>query len=271
MRAIAGLSAALVLAGAGGALAQEATDWSGFYASVHAGYALDREGAHSSLQFIPAQPIGGSVASGTISDQQSRIESLLGGVGAGYNFQIDKFVLGVEGNLNTGGLGKSLAGSYRLSVTDGVDVATLDIDGLTSTNMDWFTSLTGSFGVAFDQDWLVSIKGGIALANISSTSTITSNLATSDPAYTPFPPIVPLGVSQSSATSSQVLIGPTFGVGVEKMLTPNFSVGAEYVYVALPTANVPVAASPLGGGGGGATNAVDLGFHTLKASVKYHF
>lgn len=271
MRAIAGLSAALLLVGAGAAAAQEVADWSGFYASVHAGYALDREEARDEFQAIPLQAFGGgNVASGFMSGGQTRIDGLLGGVSAGYNAQINQFVLGLDGSINAGGLSKSSPGTINLSVTDGVDTATLDITGLNRTDIDWYTSLTGSFGVAFEQDWLVSIKGGIALANISSQSTVTSSLSTSNPAYTPLPPTVPPGVSQYGVSSSQILIGPTFGVGVEKMLAANFSVGAEYVYVALPTADVPAAANPLTGGGA-ATSAVDLGFHTLKASVKYHF
>ncbi|UYN98462.1 MAG: outer membrane beta-barrel protein [Devosia sp.] len=250
-----------------GAAAQQVTDWSGFYAGIYAGYALDNVAATSSTTTIPPTPAGGSVISGTIGSNNTRIEGVLGGIGAGYAYQHNQFVLGVDGAVHAGGLGKTRSSTLDLQGTDGVDSYTILNTTDTSINLDWYTTLTGSFGIAFEQDWLFYIKGGAAVANVSSQSDSTLDVSATDPAILPLP--FPPGTSTASASSSRLLVGPTVGAGVEKMLNANVSLGAEYAFVGLPDATVPTAGLALFGGGGNLT--VPMGFHTVKATLKYHF
>lgn len=250
-----------------GAAAQQVTDWSGFYAGIYAGYALDNVAATSATTTIPPTPSGGSVISGMISSDNTRIEGVLGGIGAGYAYQHNQFVLGVDGAVHAGGLGKTRSSTFDIQGTDGVDSFTILSTTDTSINVDWYTTLTGSFGIAFEQDWLLYVKGGAAVANVSSRSDSTLDITATDPAMLP-PPFTP-GTTAASASSSRLVVGPTVGAGIEKMLNANVSLGAEYAFVGLPDANVPTAGSPLLGGGGNITEPI--GFHTVKATLKYHF
>lgn len=266
------LGGALLAGSASGMLAQEVSDWSGFYASVYAGYALDPGVATATSSIIPPTPSGGDIISGSERAGSTRIDGLFGGVGAGYNHQINQFILGIDGAVHMGSLAKGTYSSTDFNFTDGVESARILVSNDLNVNVDWYSTLAGTFGVAFDQGWLMTLKGGVAFANISSDSRSSLDFSTTDPAYPAGIPIAP-GSSATAATSSQFVMGPTFGLGVAKKVTENVSVGAEYAFVGLPTVSVPTALLFLPGLGGGGTGStpVDLGFHTVKASLKYHF
>lgn len=134
--------------------------------------------------------------------------------------------------------------------------------------MDWYTSFTGKFGYKFD-DWLVYGKGGIAMADASIVGTSSVTLD-GTPAGLASPQALglPPGTTASTASVSQLLFGPTFGFGAEKRLSDTISIGAEYNYVSLPsfTGQIP---GPFNGGA--SAPVFRAGFHTVKASLNYHF
>ncbi len=270
MRAIAGLSAALVLAGAGGALAQEVTDWSGFYASVHAGYALDPTRAASTTNVIPVPPLGGFAGTITATGANSRIDGIFGGLGVGYNFQHSQFVLGVDGTISAGGLGKSHSVKTDVISRNGADFVSVDSLGRMDYSVDWYTSLTAKFGVAFDDGWMGYVRGGLAVANVSVAGRATSVLDGSSPAVVNAVAGVPPISEAISSSSEQLMMGPKFGLGVDKMVTQNVSLGVSYDYVSLPDVVTTGLYTPVVGNGIGPRTFAG-GFHTLKASVKYHF
>src|SRR5579863_234246 len=80
--------------------------WTGFYlgASVGAGF--------SNNKFHTSAPIAGSALS-----SDTNIHSWIGGVQLGYNYQINRIVIGAEGNFDWAGFNKSLpcnpGGSYQ--------------------------------------------------------------------------------------------------------------------------------------------------------------
>lgn len=250
------------------AAAQQAIDWSGFYASVFAGYALDPEQAGSTMTTIPPTPSGGYVISGVLSNENTRIDGIFGGIGAGYNHQFNQFVLGVDGAVHVGGLSKGESSLTDFNAADGVDTADIRIASNLTANVDWYSTFAGALGVAFDDGWLLTLKGGVALANVSSDATNTIDFSTSNPAFPGGVPFTP-GVTTNSASSSQLIMGPTIGLGIAKKVAQNVSLGVEYAYVGLPTTNMPQAALILGGSSG--VTPVDLGFHTIKVTLKYHF
>lgn len=262
------LGVALLAGAASSASAQQVTDWTGFYASVFAGYALDPQQAGSSSTTIPPTPSGGYVISGVSTSANTRIDGVFGGVGAGYNYQVNQFVLGVDGAVHIGGLYKGTSSLEQYTAYDAVDTASIRIASNLKVNVDWYSTFAGTLGVAFDEGWLVSVKGGLAVANVSSSATANLDFATTNPAFPGGVPFAP-GSTSNSASSSQLVMGPTIGLGVAKKLSQNVSVGVEYAYVGLPTVNAPQPALIFGAGGG--STPVDMGFHTLKGSLKYHF
>jgi hypothetical protein len=85
---------------AGPAMAQEAVDWTGFYAGVFAGYGLDTAIATSTTMApVTVENNPGEFLTIGNSDYNERFQALFGGLQVGYNYQFDNFVFGVEGAL----------------------------------------------------------------------------------------------------------------------------------------------------------------------------
>jgi outer membrane immunogenic protein len=253
----------------GGAAAQEAVDWSGFYAGVFAGYGLDRAAATSSTSgpaTVEVDP-GAFLTIGNDSDM-TRFDGLFGGVQAGYNHQVGNVVLGAQGTVEIGDFDKTNSTSFVYSLNNGADFSNNAFLDQTDFSVDWLTTLSGRIGVDL-QGWLVYGKAGVALADLSANSS-SSYVVESSGAGGPLGPLSN-GTYSSSATYSGLRGGAVFGLGAEKMLTPNLSVGAEYSYVHL--GDVTVSSAGILGGllGSGDTQTFSANIHTVKASLNYHF
>jgi outer membrane immunogenic protein len=123
-------------------------NWTGFYAGLHAGGGWGRESDNQSGLF-PAT----ATATGVVSDKFN-LDGFIGGAHAGYNYQIDQFVLGAEGDIDYA----NIKGSHPFSYTGGTYVGTL---GLKS---DIQGSIRLRAGYAID-NILLYVTGGVAFAN----------------------------------------------------------------------------------------------------------
>ncbi|MBI3434633.1 MAG: porin family protein [Proteobacteria bacterium] len=170
-----------------------AYSWAGFYLGINAG-----GGWGSSRWNSPVFPTGSFDVSG----------AMVGGT-VGYNWQVNRWVLGLEG-----------------------DVDWTDISGSTTslvcplgcrTSNSWLATVRGRIGYSFDQ-FLPYITGGLAVGDVRAR--------------------VPglLSVSDTQA-------GWTLGGGVEVALTRNWSAKAEYLYVDLGRLNCGLGCSLLGAPG----------------------
>lgn len=112
-------------------VAPVATDWSGFYIGGHAGYGAGT--LTLDAPFIDED------------DAEEDITGFFGGVQAGYNWQLDSIVLGIDSSLSLSGLAYDEDG-----------------DGENDT-VDWFGSTTARVGVALDTV-LPYVKAGVAYA-----------------------------------------------------------------------------------------------------------
>lgn len=247
-------------------LAQSAVDWSGFYASVFGGYALDREAATGSSTGPGSLDLGGAVFTGTMSEADDRISGLFGGIAGGYNYQHDRLVFGIEASAGLGGFSKSSESTMDLSFVQGADTAEVYFDQRSVFDINWYTSLQGKVGLAHE-NWLFFLKGGAVLADASVTGT--SQLTVSDPAGIAVGGNIDL---PGASHVSQIVMGPAFGFGAEVMLADNVSASAEYSYVGLPQVTAPAPAGMFGGlFGAGGSPAFSAGMHQVKAGVSYHF
>jgi len=93
--------------------------WTGFYAGAHVGYGF-----------------------GDVDDADA--DGFLGGLQAGFDWQMEQLVVGVEGDVAYTGMGYD-------GIADGFDV-------------DWFGTVRGRIGYAFDR-FMVFGTGGLAWAN----------------------------------------------------------------------------------------------------------
>ncbi|HWJ76011.1 MAG TPA: outer membrane protein [Kaistia sp.] len=160
-------------------VAPAAFDWSGFYVGVHGGGAW------------------GDFSTNIWSDAFGNSSSALGGVQAGYNYQINQVVLGVQTDL-----------AYT-NLKTGQDV----IPGIVGINaeLNWLGSTTVRAGYAIDT-WLPYVKGGFAYGETKA------------------------NIDSLVYSGSKWATGWTLGAGVEKAFTKNITGFAEYDYFDLGSA-----------------------------------
>lgn len=255
-----------VVLGGGQASAQEAVDWTGFYAGVFGGYALDGNAASGTSTGPATFDLGGTMLSGSLSNSTGRTNGIFGGAAAGYNYQHNALVLGIEASAGLGSLGKSTSSNLAVSVTQAGNTADLKSTEDSVFDINWYTSLQGRVGIAHE-NWLFFLKGGVVIADASVAST--SRVTLDDPAG-----VFGIGAIDLPGSSfhNEVLVGPAFGLGAEVMVAENVSLSAEYSYVGLPDVTAPPAGL-FGGflGLGGGPTTFPGGTHQLKAGVSYHF
>jgi outer membrane immunogenic protein len=201
-------------------------NWTGFYVGAHGG------GGWSTWTGIdPTNPGGG----------QSSVNGS-GGIAGGQiggNYQINNFVIGLEGSYAWSGI----------SVTNGGPFAGGAGFTLTLKN-DYIATVAGRLGVAFNNVLLYG-KGGAAFTRDKYDAN--NGLA---------------GALAGSASGSFDRTGWLAGAGVEWMFVSNWSVKAEYNYMGFgslneqPSTTGNLAASPA---------VVKLDIQTATVGVNYHF
>ena len=182
--------------------------WTGFYVGADVGGAW---GVHDAN--IAASPIAAAQAINT------GLSGVIGGGFAGYNDQINQFVIGVQGDIQ--GLGTS--GTTFSSPTD----TTSRVQG------DWLGAINGRLGFAFDRTLFYAI-GGAAFAHGSTTVTAGPSLTA---------PLGQFGVAGTPVIISHDFTGYDIGGGVEYAVTPNWTARVEYRYSDFGVWNRPAMAA----------------------------
>jgi opacity protein-like surface antigen len=207
--------------------------------------------------FYAGGEIGGGWATSTTTDLTSGpfpagfvlppvgLNGFLGGLYGGYNFQINHFVLGVDGDYTWSHLfGKGTA----VSPTTG-DIANYDL------NVWWIATATGRIGYT-NNNWLLFAKAGGAWTGWNGSGV----------------DAIPAGTLQSLTSASETRHGWTVGGGVAYGLTPHISVKLEYDYIGLSTVNFNLTAiSATTGGVTLAPNSATSSLNVVKTGVDYRF
>ncbi len=158
--------------------------WTGFYAGVDIGGGWAELNSGNSF--------------GSVNRNASGV---VGGGHIGYNYQINQFVLGVEGDFLGTGISRSVYNSA--------------FDFTTKSSQDYLGSINGRLGIAFDRTLLYAI-GGYAFTQGSTTFTSGASGF-----------LTPAG---ASASFSHDWSGYDIGGGVEYAFTPNWTGRVEYRY-----------------------------------------
>lgn len=220
-------------------------DWTGFYLGINGGAGWGT--AESSVDIgetLAGLGIPGVAATLPLSSQS--IDGFLFGGQAGYNYQVGRFVMGIEG-----------------------DIDWADIEGTSpclllfncTTKVKWTADITGRLGFLPIESLLVYIKGGGAWANAEHTfgNSITVGALTAS-----------VG---SSLTTTQ--FGGLFGMGAEYAFDRHWSGKIEYDFADYGKENDNFAVTAAVTGVGSATATVagqtKLEVHTVKAGVNYRF
>lgn len=241
--------------------------WQGAYAGLNAGYTWDPRpeietagaplstGLDQFLSFVDPQnnvAFQPTPAYWDVSSRGVKGRSLAAGGGyfgggqIGYNFQINKFVLGVEADLQ----GSNARTRRNLIRFDSANQLVLfgpgflqfqSDDALTTTmhtkSVDWLGTVRGRLGYLIAPTLLGYGAAGFAYGGARASSFVQQNWSGNGPIGS---------VLQSSGASGQysgVRAGWSLGAGFEWMFAPNASVKAEYIHYDLGTANY--AMSPL--------------------------
>jgi outer membrane immunogenic protein len=195
-----------------------AQDWTGYYVGVNVGAALnngDYDLEPTGCYLDPA--CIGVVGAGSELSSSARLDEWIpiGGAQVGANWQTNRIVFGLEGDIDWKGfhdsdtvtrtLGPPYVGNPAFTST--VSVAT-----------GWIATIRGRAGVAPAPGVLLYATGGVALAEVKSdTSAMFA---------------APVGTS-AAGSYSDVRVGWTVGAGGEWAFTNNWSAKLEYLFVDL--------------------------------------
>jgi outer membrane immunogenic protein len=185
--ALSGLLALTGVAKAADAVVMETVyDWTGGYVGLQGGYADVDIGIDDSA----------------IDDLDA--DGWFGGLYAGWNYQWDSFVMGIEGDIN-------------LSDIDGEADFSCEGDCNVSGDIDWFGSVRGRLGFAMDQ-FLIFATGGVAFTEVDTELEFPGGDGSDDPNYT----------------------GWTLGGGIEFASWENTLVRLEYRYYDFGTEEIDI-------------------------------
>ena len=195
--------------------------WTGFYIGLQAGGGWGTTGLVSTSGVACAPGLGCTPpfpASG-LPPGSYNTHGPFGGGTLGYNWQINRLVLGIEGdasaaNIYGSGIGIAVAPGGGPGCPGGFGAPTT-----CNTSMTWFGTVTGRLGVAFDRA-LWYAKGGAAFARFNDNAVLFG------------PPL------SAAASVSDNRTGWTIGAGIEFAFSNSISTKFEYDYMDFGTKNI---------------------------------
>jgi len=207
-------------------------NWSGFYVGGLAGYGW---GTNDWTRIA-----GSSAGSANGSVRSFDSDGAVVGGQLGFNYQIQQWVLGIEGEMAWSDVKGGFSGSNN--------------NGPASWNTDnkWIATLAGRVGYAFDNVLLYG-KGGVAWVNSDY-----SHPATSGPGA---------GNIALNYTGSDTRTGWLLGVGVEYGFAPNWSAKLEYDYMDFGSKDITLNDST----GRWVTFGIDQKENIVKVGLNYRF
>ena len=184
-------------------------NWSGFYLGINGGYGWAGQSSR-----LNASAIDETLATASASSKLWP-EGGFGGGQLGFNVQRDRFVFGVEADIQGAGI------SGRTSTEAALGGGTVITDAWAKSTLDWFGTLRGRAGYAVGGTLLYA-TGGFAYGGVRDrlNQAVTSSNAGGATAY-------------DSASSGTTATGYVVGGGFETAITPTWSFKAEYQYIDL--------------------------------------
>ncbi len=152
---------------------------------------------------------------------------------AGWNWQHDQWVFGIEGDFN------------YVDVEDaGIANVVNQQFGSYNLESDWYATLRGRAGFAMDAS-LFYVTGGVAFmdADLRATQIIAA-------------------AASPTASDSEVLVGFAVGGGIEHKFSESWSAKAEYLYMNFESKSLSA---------GIATARVEPELHVIRAGINWHF
>jgi outer membrane immunogenic protein len=214
-------------------------NWTGFYVGLN--------GGHAGGNVSESNPMYGP--SGNQFGEFSPKGWFVGGtVGANWQFA-ERWVFGLEGDLNYGRIGASRSDSYSSLWYSATETQTVSAN--------WWGTARGRLGFLLTKDLMIYGTGGVIFANIKTSDT--------SGACSPW-----WGCYSSDSTTSDRRTGWTIGGGFEYALSNRWSAKAEYLY-----ANMGLRDNRTSYGdrwySGAYVDKADLHEHIMRVGLNYHF
>jgi len=213
--------AALGGLGVTSARAADAWNWTGFYAGLNIGYSWGHSATDVSF-FNNTTNVLLTTASKSFS-----MDGVIGGGQIGYNWQWDKWVFGLEADLQASGQkGDTTFNCPGTICNFGLTAVAATVAPVNVTTfdqkLDWFGTLRGRLGLTVTPTILAYVTGGLAVGHIETDGNMTGftggGLATS-----------------STFGNSTTKTGWTIGGGLEGRLWGRWTGKIEYLYMDLGT------------------------------------
>ncbi|KTD37412.1 hypothetical protein Lmor_0604 [Legionella moravica] len=216
-------------AGTGGVAFEENTGWTGFYVGANAGYLWSASNLIRNLGipsyynpvFYPfSQSMSETIAFLGTHEIDNSSDSFIGGGQIGYNAQIlDKLVIGIDADLDAIAPASSTS-NFVSTATTPLLAGVTHIANITLTKkLDYLGLLKGRLGYLINPTLLVYGAGAFAYGG--ATLNTQYNVTNTQPVFTPM---------SGYASVHDVLGGWAGGGGAEWLVTPKWSVKAEYIY-----------------------------------------
>ncbi len=197
--------------------------WTGFYVGGFGGVATRGK---TDITFAPDFATANTLAfPGSNSDLQ--LAGVLGGGDLGYNYQMGKWVLGLEGDIAwTNTRGSKACGTFAAPLAAPANAL---FNVTCHDELKWLATATGRIGYAWDRA-LYYVKAGGAWTHED--FSVTCNLGPINGAIAQQSCFSPTGLLFNSLSASANRFGWTAGFGVEFALTDHWSAKAETDYLA---------------------------------------
>ncbi|WP_421695026.1 outer membrane protein [Aestuariivirga sp.] len=243
-------------------------DWSGGYVGVNAGVGIDMSKLNSRFRYTgPDEFADGDDTPDLIHDLSSSEDGsetvFTGGINAGYNWQLNHFVVGFEGDFNY----LAFNSNTSRNVSDVMDAVFTDPSTKATDSFhmegDWYGTFRGRLGYAANNILLYG-TGGLAYGKLNVSQKLD---AYNDAEY-----------ANWSGSNDGWRLGWTLGAGVEYGID-RWTLGAEYLYVDMGSVDWTSAADVSTGedvvndvwSDVEERGSVDYRFSVVRATLKYRF
>jgi outer membrane immunogenic protein len=235
-------------------------NWSGFYLGGNVGYSWGRSNDTSAFTNGAGTTLSTRIGS-------SNLDGVVGGGQAGYNWQVQNWVWGFEGDIQATGERGSRDISCPIglctpsTVPPGFHALVILVPGAAvpaslDQKIDWFGTVRARAGILVTPRVLFYATGGLAYGEVNSSETI----------------------GGSSFSASDTRVGYTVGGGIEGAIGGNWTAKLEYLYVDLGrTSGSFATATPALGAGvvpnGTLTSSYNshITDNVLRVGVNYNF
>ena len=253
-------------------------DWTGFYVGGNGGYSWGN--SNSTLSLV--DPGTGIILNSAAT--KFHMDGGIGGAQLGYNWQRDRWVFGLEADIQASGQAgngsavcaggtaavlNSLCAIGHIGDTVPFNVPAFPVTQSIAESLDWFGTVRGRIGPTITPTILAYVTGGLAYGQVGVSNTIGGNNITG-----------PQGVNGSTITpftgafsNSTLKVGWTLGVGVEGVIWGNWTAKLEYLYIDLGNVSGSFATPLIAPSGAFATSSYSshITDNILRVGINYKF